>query len=125
MLATTEIAIKAIMASDATITPDTQQKVLCVLLGQNPSSQNQQDEDDNKEIWTRETVARKISRTVRIVDLLGKRGVFKRVYFSEGKNRRAVGYSRQSVLQAIQNGISKTPVVNKHTQARRDRAASC
>ncbi len=107
MVATTEIAIKAIMASDATITPDTQAQVLCVLLGKGAANQSPQDEDDRKEIWTRETVARKISRTVRIVDLLGKRGVFKRVYFSEGKNRRAVGYSRQSVIQAIQNGTVK------------------
>ena len=94
----------ALMGTDKTITQEMQDNVLLMLSG--GSKPDGEAADNGDAVWSREKVAARIGKGVRVVDLYGQRGIFKRVYFTQGKSRRAVGYSRRSVMEAIANGIS-------------------
>ena len=66
-----------------------------------------------REILSRKQVADMIGKSTTTVDLYARRGVFKRVYLSpstrldgtERKKKQAQGFTRESVMTAIQCGL--------------------
>lgn len=110
----TENIIKTILASDRTISPQETQIVLQVLKGKSPLL-NPEKREVKPELLTRKQVAVMIGRSLPMVDIYARRGIFKRVYLMPnervdgGKRIRlqAQGISRASVVEAIQRGFIK------------------
>ena len=100
MTTNTGTAIKAILAADSTITPEEAKAALAAL-------QNKpQDTDDGDRVLSRAEVAALMGKSVKAVDIYGRRGIIRRVYLTGGGNQRiqAQGYSRNSVLEAMKRG---------------------
>lgn len=100
MLNQTKDAIRAVMAVDQTITPDVAAQALAILEGKDTSGIIRNDPIGR--ILSREDVARIIGKSVKAVDLYGRRGIFRRVRLTKG--RKSAGYSEQSVREAIEGG---------------------
>ena len=100
MTTNTETAVKAILAADGTVTPDETKAVLDAL----KSKERGADEGDR--VISREEVAAIMGKSVKAIDIYGRRGVIRRVYLTGGGKQRvqAQGYSRNSVLKAIGRG---------------------
>lgn len=104
MTSTTETIIKAAISSDTTIDAKDARAALAVLKGESPINVMPTDEGDA--VINRKQVAVLIGKSLATVDIYGRRGVFRRVYFTnrKGKRKQSQGYSRRSVLDAIKNG---------------------
>ena len=100
MTQATENVIKAAISGDPTITPEAAQAALQALAAR-PS-----EAEDGDRVLTRAEVAKIMGKSVKAVDIYGRRGIIKRVYLTGGGSQRAQaqGYSRNSVLEAIQRG---------------------
>jgi len=100
MTQNTENVIKAVIAGDPTITPEMAQAALDVLAAK-PT-----DAEDGDRVISRAEVAAIMGKSVKAVDIYGRRGIIRRVYLTGGGERRAQaqGYSRKSVLEAIRRG---------------------
>lgn len=100
MTDTTKAIITAAFAGDKTITPDTAKAALEVLAAKTTET------EDGDRVISRAEVAALMGKSVKAVDIYGRRGVIRRVYLTGGGNQRvqAQGYSRNSVLQAIKRG---------------------
>lgn len=98
----TKAAIKAILATDTTITPEETKAALAAL--SNKIIEGNTDESDR--VISRAEVAALMGKSVKAIDIYGRRGVIRRVYLTGGGNQRiqAQGYSRNSVLEAIRRG---------------------
>ena len=105
MTSTTETIIKAAISSDTTIDAKDARAALAVLKGESPINAMPTDEADA--VINRKQVAILIGKSLATVDIYGRRGVFRRVYFTnrKGKRKQSQGYSRRSVLDAIKNGM--------------------
>ena len=105
MTSATENIIKATLAADTTITAQDARAAVAVLKGESPLNAMPTDEGDT--VVNRKQVAVMIGKSLATVDIYGRRGVFRRVYFTnhKGKRKQSQGYSRKSVLEAIRNGM--------------------
>ena len=106
MTQNTENVIKAVIAGDSTITPDVAEAALSVLSERTPRSK------DGDRVISRADVAVMMGKSVKAVDVYGRRGVIRRVYLTGGGDKRAQaqGYSLNSVLAAIKR---EKPTVEK------------
>lgn len=99
--------VKAALSADSSISPQLAREVIETLKSNGTSAVAAKDDGDI--VLTRAQVAVMINKSVKAVDIYGRRGVFKRVYFNAGrtdlKRRQSQGYSRSSVLAAIRNGM--------------------
>ena len=104
MTSATETAIRAILTTDTTVDTKDAKAALAVLKGESPLNVEPTDEGDK--IISRKQVAVLIGKCAGSVDIYGRKGIIKRVYFpvGKGKIKRCQGYSRRSVLDAIKNG---------------------
>ena len=100
MTKNTENVIKAVIAGDPTITPDAAQAALDALTAK-PT-----DTEDGDRVLSRAEVAAIMGKSVKAVDIYGRRGIIRRVYLTGGGNVRAQaqGYSRNSVYEALRRG---------------------
>ena len=105
MTSATETIVKTALASDTTIDAKDAKAALAVLKGESPINAMPTDEGDV--VINRKQVAILIGKSLPTVDIYGRRGVFRRVYFTtgSGKRKQSQGYSRRSVLDAIKNGM--------------------
>lgn len=107
MTSSTEIAVKAILSADSTVSQDQVRAALDSLKGTSARLVMPTEEADM--LLSRKQVAALVGIEEKTVDLYGKRGIFKRVYLippREGvKRRMAQGYSRKSVLDAMRAGM--------------------
>jgi len=105
MTPNTGAAIKAILATDTTITPDEAKAALDALTAKPTQA------EDGDRVISRAEVAALMGKSVKAVDIYGRRGVIRRVYITGGGSQRAQaqGYSRNSVLEAIKNGKPSKP----------------
>ena len=101
MTTNTGTAIKAILAADTTVTPEAIKAALAALSNNMPHSM-----DDGDRVLSRAAVAALMGKSVKAVDIYGRRGIIRRVYLTGGGNQRiqAQGYSRNSVLEAMKRG---------------------
>lgn len=109
MTAQSETMIRALFASDNTITPDQTKQVFAILLGNAPR------EIGACAILSRQQVANIIGKSLQTVDIYARKGIFKRVSFvpsdttisgrQRKQPRRAAGISRESVESAIRAGV--------------------
>lgn len=92
----TGAAIRAIIATDSTISADAAKAALDALT----KTHTTEDED---RVLSRAEVAALMGKSVKAIDIYGRRGVIRRVYLTGGGSQRiqAQGYSRNSVLAAI------------------------
>lgn len=95
MTETSKIAIKAIIESDATITPKDKTRILNAIEGQETIAP----------LLTRNEVAKLIHKTPVLVDLYARKGFLKRIYL--GNSTRAAGFDAESV-KAFVAGKSAT-----------------
>ena len=99
--------VKAALAADPSVSPQLAREIIETLKTNGSSAVAAKDDGDI--VLTRAQVAVMINKSVKAVDIYGRRGVFKRVYFNTGrtdlKRRQSQGYSRASVLSAIRNGM--------------------
>jgi len=109
MTQNTGAAIKAIFATDATITPEAA-KAAFDALTVNPTHS-----EDCDRVISRAEVAALMGKSVKAIDIYGRRGIIRRVYITGGGSQRiqAQGYSRNSVLEAIKNGKPSKPMIAK------------
>ena len=100
MTQNTENVIKAVIAGDPTITPDAAQAALDALAAKPTEA------EDGDRVLSRAEVAKIMGKSVKAVDIYGRRGIIQRVYLTGGGNVRAQaqGYSRKSVMEAIRRG---------------------
>ena len=100
MTTNTGTAIKAILAADTTVTPEAAKAALAAL------ADKPQDTDEGDRVLSRAEVAAMMGKSVKAVDIYGRRGIIRRVYLTGGGNQRiqAQGYSRNSVLEAMKRG---------------------
>ena len=99
----TENAVKAVLTADSTVDTKDLNAAIAVLKGESPLNVIPTDEGDA--VINRKQVAVLIGKSLATVDIYGRRGVFRRVYFTKGgKRKQSQGYSRKSVLEAIRNG---------------------
>lgn len=100
----TENAVKAVLTADSTVDMKDLNAAIAVLKGESPINVMPTDEGDA--VINRKQVAVLIGKSLATVDIYGRRGVFRRVYFTnrKGKRKQSQGYSRRSVLDAIKNG---------------------
>ena len=100
----TENAVKAVLTADSTVDTKDLNAAIAVLKGKSPLNVIPTDEGDA--VINRKQVAVLIGKSLATVDIYGRRGVFRRVYFTnrKGKRKQSQGYSRRSVLDAIKNG---------------------
>lgn len=100
MTEATGTAIKAILATDTTITPDEVKAAILAL------TKRTSDMDGSDRVISRAEVAVLMGKSVKAVDIYGRRGIIRRVYLTGGGNQRiqAQGYSRNSVLEAMKRG---------------------
>lgn len=100
----TENAVKAVLTADSTVDMKDLNAAIAVLKGESPLNVIPTDEGDA--VINRKQVAVLIGKSLATVDIYGRRGVFRRVYFTnrKGKRKQSQGYSRRSVLDAIKNG---------------------
>ncbi len=100
----TENAVKAVLTADSTVDMKDLNAAIAVLKGESPLNVIPIDEGDA--VINRKQVAVLIGKSLATVDIYGRRGVFRRVYFTnrKGKRKQSQGYSRRSVLDAIKNG---------------------
>jgi len=100
MTTNTGTAIKAILAADATVTPEAVKAALAAL------ADKPQCTDGGDRVLSRAEVAALMGKSVKAVDVYGRRGIIRRVYLTGGGSQRiqAQGYSRNSVLEAIGRG---------------------
>lgn len=107
MTSSTEMIVKAALAADPSVSPQLAREIIETLKTNGSSAVAAKDDGDI--VLTRAQVAVMINKSVKAVDIYGRRGVFKRVYFNNGrtdlKRRQSQGYSRASVLSAIRNGM--------------------
>lgn len=101
----TENAVKAVLTADSTVDTKDLNAAIAVLKGESPLNVIPTDEGDA--VINRKQVAVLIGKSLATVDIYGRRGVFRRVYFTnrKGKRKQSQGYSRRSVLDAIKNGM--------------------
>ena len=103
MTTATETIVKTALANDTTIDARDAKAALAVLKGESPINAMPTGEGDT--VISRKQVAVMIGKSAGMVDIYGRRGVFRRVYFTKGgKRKQSQGYSRKSVLEAIRNG---------------------
>ena len=102
MKAETGAAIRAIIATDGTITADAAKAAFDALTGEPPVATS----DVGDRVISRADVAVMMGKSVKAVDIYGRRGIIRRVYLTGGGSQRiqAQGYSRNSVLEAIRRG---------------------
>lgn len=100
MTQNTENVIKAVIAGDPTITPDAARAALDALAAE-PTKNEEEDR-----VLSRAEVAAIMGKSVKAVDIYGRRGIIRRVYLTGGGDVRsqAQGYSRNSVLEAMRRG---------------------
>lgn len=100
MTTTTKTIIEAAFAGDSTVTPEAAKAALAAL------ADKPQDTDDGDRVLSRAEVAAMMGKSVKAVDIYGRRGIIRRVYLTGGGNQRiqAQGYSRNSVLEAMKRG---------------------
>jgi len=100
MTANTGTAIKAILAADPTISQEEVKAALEVLSGRSNES------DNGDRVLSRAEVAAIMGKSVKAVDVYGRRGIIRRVYLTGGGSQRvqSQGYSRNSVLEAMKRG---------------------
>lgn len=100
MTPNTETVIKAVIAGDPTISPDAAQAALNALTAKPTEA------EDGDRVLSRAEVAAIMGKSVKAVDIYGRRGIIRRVYLTGGGNVRAQaqGYSRKSVMEAIRRG---------------------
>lgn len=100
MTDSTKTIIKAAFAADSTITPEAAKAALAAL------ANKPQDTDEGDRVLSRAEVAALMGKSVKAVDIYGRRGIIRRVYLTGGGNQRiqAQGYSRNSVLEAMKRG---------------------
>lgn len=97
----TKRAVKAILATDASIRDADARKALAYLEGADAGASMP---DDGDVIITREQTAALLGKSLQSVDVYGRRGIIKRVYLLGRGRRQCQGYSRRSVLAAIAAG---------------------
>lgn len=108
MEATTENIIKIALTADKSVSPETAQMVIDLLSGKTTSPHLV---DTGDRIISREEVAAMIGKSKTLVDIYGRRGIFRRVRFKGTGKRQAQGYSFRSVQQAIAEGIENAALV--------------
>lgn len=99
MLSSTKQIVKAALAADTTITPQQASAAISTLEGKTAAGLVQSAPLDR--VLTRQQVAEIIGKSVKSVDVYGRRGVFRRVKFGR---TRSSGYSEASVREAMQAG---------------------
>ena len=99
MTEATRIAVRALLASDSSITPETVKSALAVLEGAKVSDAIQEDR-----ILKRKEAAQLMGRTTRTVDLLCQSGILRRVTI--GTRKRAFGILASSLVEAMRCGAS-------------------
>lgn len=97
MLSTTKQIVKAALAADSTLSEQTKVAVLSTLEGKTAAGLIKTAPLDR--VLTRQQVAEIIGKSVKSVDVYGRRGVFKRVNFG---GSRSSGYSEASVREAME-----------------------
>ena len=104
MTQNTENVIKAVINGDPTITPEAAQAALLALSGRPTEA------DGGDRVLSRSEVAAIMGKSLKAVDVYGRRGIIKRVYLTGGGDQRtqAQGYSRNSVYEAIRRGTRAT-----------------
>jgi len=100
MTTNTGTAIKAILAADTTITPEAVKAALAAL------ADKPKDTDEGDRVLSRAEVAAMLGKSVKAVDIYGRRGIIRRVYITGGGSEKvqAQGYSRNSVLEVMKRG---------------------
>ena len=100
MTANTGTAIRAILAADTTISAAAAKAALAAL------TNTPQDADEGDRVLSRREVAALMGKSVKAIDIYGRRGIIRRVYLTGGGDQRvqAQGYSRNSVLEALRRG---------------------
>lgn len=100
MTTNTGTIIKAALAADNTITPEEAKAALAALANKPKAT------DEGDRVLSRAEVAALMGKSVKAVDVYGRRGIIRRVYLTGGGSQRiqAQGYSRNSVLEAIGRG---------------------
>ena len=99
MLSNTRTIIKAAVAADSTITPQQLAAGMAALEGKTAVGFTQAEPLDR--VLTRQQVAEIIGKSVKSVDIYGRKGVFRRVCFG---GARSCGYSEASVREALSAG---------------------
>ncbi len=79
MFNTTMDAIKALLRADPGLTPADRARILAMIRNHGKEPEKAREVAAEKQILTREDVARKFHRSLRFVDGLGKGGVLRRV----------------------------------------------
>lgn len=98
MTSNTQTALKAIIEADATITKEEAKAALGAL------TKKPTDADAGDRVLTRAEVAALLGKSVKAVDVYGRRGIIRRVYLTNGGTGgkvQAQGYSRNSVMEAM------------------------
>jgi len=100
MTTNTSAAIKAILAADTTVSQDEAKAALEALAGKAKET------DNGDRVLSRAEVAAMLGKSVKAVDIYGRRGIIRRVYLTGGGGEKvqAQGYSRNSVLEAMARG---------------------
>ena len=104
MTVKTNTAIKAILAMDDSITQEKIDAGLEALSDALSGKDGGAEEGDR--VLSRAEVAAMMGKSVKAVDIYGRRGVIRRVYLTGGGRQRiqSQGYSRNSVLEAMKRG---------------------
>jgi len=97
MLKSTNTIIRTALNADPSIDPKLAEYVISVLEGKQEPQTNPVDR-----VLSRRQVAELIGKSVKSVDIYGRRGIFRRITL--GGNR-SLGYSEQSVRAALSAGI--------------------
>lgn len=113
MTQSTENVIKAVIAGDPTITPEMARAALDALTAKPTEA------EDGDRVISRKDAAALLGKSVKAVDVYGRRGIIRRVYLTGGGDLRtqAQGYSRNSVLEAIRRGKPTASGKGKPTAA--------